>query len=137
MEWSDQLRILLDILIAAILGGVIGFEREKKDKPIGFRTNMLIAGASALLVALGKFVAFQMENSLDAASLGVDPTRIIHAIIVGVSFIGAGSILKSEQEETIKYLTTAATILFSAGLGIATSLRLYALAGGIALLGIG
>ncbi|PHN08633.1 MgtC/SapB family protein [Flavilitoribacter nigricans] len=136
MEWLDQLRILLDILIAAVLGGVIGFEREKKDKPIGFRTNMLIASAAALLVALGKFVAFQMENSLDSASLGVDPTRIIHAIIVGVSFIGAGSILKSEKEESIKYLTTAATILFSAGLGIAAGLQLYPLAVGITVLGL-
>lgn len=50
MELLQQLRILLDVFIAAVLGGFIGLEREYRDKPAGFRTNMVIAGASALFV---------------------------------------------------------------------------------------
>lgn len=140
MEWTTawewQLRVLLDVVIAVLLGGLLGIEREKKDKPAGFRTNMLVAAASALLLILGQHIAFDMQQSLNIEGLGVDPTRIIHAIIVGASFIGAGTIVKSPEEETIKYLTTAATILFSAGIGISVGLRLYILASGVTLIGI-
>lgn len=136
MGWELQLRALLDILIATLLGGLLGFERETKEKPAGFRTNMLIAGAAALLLILGKYIAGEMQATLNEESLGVDPTRIIHAIIVGVSFIGAGTIIKSPDDETIRYLTSAATILFSAGVGICTGLQLYILAGGVTLLGL-
>jgi putative Mg2+ transporter-C (MgtC) family protein len=131
-----QLWILLDVVIACILGGILGIEREKKEKPAGFRTNMFIAGASALLLSLGRFIANSMELELDPAALGVDPTRIIHAIIVGVSFIGAGTILKSSKEETVRYLTTAAMILFSAGAGISVALKLYVVAVGVTIIGL-
>lgn len=136
MEWQSELRILLDIAIATGLGGILGFEREKKDKPAGFRTNMLIAGGATLLLALGREITLQMQYSLPGETLGIDPTRIVHAIIVGVSFIGAGTIIKSTDNEKIHYLTTAATILFSAGIGIAVGLRLYLLAGGVTALGL-
>jgi putative Mg2+ transporter-C (MgtC) family protein len=136
MEWQAELRILLDITIATALGGVLGFEREKKDKPAGFRTNMLIAGGAALLLALGREIAIQMQQFLPSESLGVDPTRIVHAIIVGVSFIGAGTIIKSQDDEKIHYLTTAATILFSAGVGISVGLQLYVVAVGVTILGL-
>lgn len=136
MEWQTQLRILLDLAIACALGGLLGFEREEKDKPAGLRTNMLIAGGSALLLLLAQEVAAQMSISLSDESLGIDPTRIIHAIIVGVSFIGAGTIVKSPKEESIRYLTTAATILFSAGVGIAVGLRLYVVGVGVTIIGL-
>lgn len=136
MEITLQLRILLDVIIALVMGGVIGYERETKDKPAGFRTNMLISGASALLVSLGMYIANSMEMTLSDAALGVDPTRIIHAIIVGVSFIGAGTILKSSNEHTVKYLTTAATILFSSGAGMCVALHLYLLGAGVTILGL-
>ncbi len=136
MDFHFQLRILLDVFIAVMLGGALGLEREKNEKPLGIRTNMLIAGAAALLVALGRYMALEMEHNMPEDAMGVDPTRIIHAIIVGVSFIGAGSILKSPQEATVKYLTTAATILFSAGIGICAALGLYVLAVGIMILGL-
>lgn len=136
MAWQMQLRILLDILIATLLGGVLGFEREQKDKPAGLRTNMIIAGASTLLLILGENVAIDMQEVLGIEGLGIDPTRIIHAIIVGVSFLGAGTIMKSSEDNTIRFLTTAATILFSAGVGICVGMRLYILAGGVTLLGL-
>lgn len=132
-EAGLQGSILLKVLIAALLGGAIGFERESKDKPAGFRTNMIIAGASALLLTLGQFIASHMVEEFNDQALGIDPTRIIHAIIVGVSFIGAGTILKGKEEETVRYLTSAATILFSAGIGMAVGLDLYILAVGVPL----
>lgn len=134
MEMLQQLRILLDILIAMIVGGIIGLDREIKHKPAGFRTNMIIAGASALLLILGRYLIQVIKLDLNDQALGVDPTRIIQAIIVGVSFIGAGTILKSREEETVHYLTTAATILMSSAVGICVALHLYPLAVGLAVL---
>ena len=136
MTLIPQLWILLDVLIAVILGGILGYERESKEKPAGFRTNMLIAGTSALLLSLGRIVVNEMEVNVSDTALGVDPTRIIHAIIVGVSFIGAGTILESRDEDTIKYLTTAATILLSCAVGMAVALNQYVIAVGITLLGL-
>lgn len=136
LAWDWQLRVLLDVVIAILLGGLLGLEREKKDKPAGFRTNMLVAGAASLLLVLGQYIAEEMQQALILEGVSVDPTRIIHAIIVGASFIGAGTIIKSPKEETIKYLTTAATILFSAGIGISVGLRLYIIAIGVTLLGL-
>ena len=77
-----------------------------------------------------------MQGTLDAAALGVDPTRIVHAIIVGVSFIGAGTILKGGEKFEVRYLTTAASLLFSAGAGISMALELYWIAGGVTILGL-
>ena len=132
----SQLWVLRDVIIAMVLGGIIGYERERLDKPAGFRTNMLISGASALLLSLGKIVAIEIEGNMEAEAMGIDPTRIIHAIIVGVSFIGAGTILKSKQGETVRYLTTAATILLSCGVGVSVALKQYVIAVGVTILGI-
>lgn len=134
MQLDFQLKILLDVFIAMVLGAIIGFEREEKDKPAGLRTNMIIAGASALLLTLGRNIAQLMQFDLETQTLSVDPTRIIHAIIVGVSFIGAGTILKSNKEETVKYLTTSATILMSSATGICVALKLYVLGVGVTVL---
>ncbi len=136
MDYPTQLRYLLDIFIALVLGGLLGLEREKHDKPAGFRTQMLICGVSALLLILGQYIALEMQNDINREGFGVDPIRIVHAIIVGVSFIGAGTIIKSPEEHSIKYLTTAATILVSSGVGICVGLRLYVLAVGVTLLGL-
>jgi len=88
------------------------------------------------LLMLGEYLASDIQLYIDEEGIGVDPTRILHAIIVGVSFIGAGTIVKSPQKQTIKYLTTAATILFSAGIGISVGLQLYVVAVGLTVLGL-
>ncbi len=136
MDHPTQLRFLLDVFIAIVLGGLLGLEREKHDKPAGFRTHMLISGISALLLIIGRYIALDMQNYLNREGFGVDPIRIIQAIIVGISFIGAGTIIKSPEDKSIKYLTTAATILISSGVGMCVGLRLYVLAVGITLLGL-
>lgn len=125
--------MLLDVFIALVLGGLIGFEREKRDKPAGLRTHMLIAASSCLFLFLGVNISQSLSQELSGEAMGVDPTRILHAIIVGISFIGAGTILKSREGQEIRYLTTAATVLAAAAIGIAVGLHLYVLAVGATL----
>lgn len=130
---DTQLWLLLDVFIACVLSGAIGYEREVQAKPAGFRTHMIVGGASALLVGLADVsVAVNLPEYKEV--LDVDPIRIIQAIIIGISFIGAGTILKSSEERHVSYLTTSATILFSSGLGICVALRQYVLAVGVTIL---
>jgi putative Mg2+ transporter-C (MgtC) family protein len=128
MLWANQLFVLGRILLAMVLGGVIGFEREAADKPAGLRTHMLIGGASALLVALGNFVVTSFGQNIPVGNLRADPIRVIEAIIVGISFVGAGTIIRRERSDDVEGLTTAASVLFTTGVGIATALSLYVLA---------
>lgn len=130
---KSELMILLHVVIAAVLSGLIGLEREREDKPAGVRTNMLVGGAVALLVALGEIIVIRFRDLGLTEFINTDPTRVIQAIIVGISFIGAGMVLQIAEEHKIKYLTTSATILFSSGIGISVALRQYILAVGITL----
>ncbi len=130
---DNQLLILLHVIIAAFLSGFIGYERERGDKPAGIRTQMIVGGSVALLVSLGEVITIHFQNAGLAQYISTDPTRIIQAIIVGISFIGAGTVLQIQQEYKIKYLTTAATILFSTGIGISVALKQYVLAVGVTL----
>ena len=130
---KTELILLLHVVIASLLAGLVGLEREARDKPAGMRTNMMVGGAVALLVTLGEvivkhFIAVGLGDYIRA-----DPTRIIQAVVVGISFIGAGMVLQIATKEKIKYLTTAATILFSSGIGISVALRQYYLAVGVTL----
>ena len=126
-----ELTVLLHVVIASVLSGLIGIEREKVDKPAGVRTNMLVGGAVSLLVALGEIIVVHFHEAGLSEFISTDPTRIIQAIIVGISFIGAGMVLQIANEYKIKYLTTAATILFSTGIGISVALRQYVIAIGV------
>ncbi len=126
-----ELNILLHVVIAALLCGIIGYEREKEDKPAGIKTNMVVGGAVALLVSLGEVIVAHFDEVGFNEFISMDPTRIIQAIIVGISFIGAGIVLQIETEYKIKYLTTASIILFSTGIGIAVALNQYVLAVGV------
>lgn len=126
-----ELKILLHVIIAAVLSGLIGIEREAVNKPAGLRTNMLVGGAVALLVTLGEIIVVHFRELGLTEVTSTDPIRIIQAIIVGISFIGAGMVLQITDEYKIKYLTTAATILFSTGIGISVALHQYILAVGI------
>ena len=112
-DWRSQLEIIAEVGLAMLLGGLIGFERESADKPAGFRTHMLVAGAATLLVGLGDalLTSFDVETGTQIVS---DPIRIVEAIITGVSFLGAGTIFRSERGETVRGLTTAASLLLSA-----------------------
>jgi putative Mg2+ transporter-C (MgtC) family protein len=122
MQFDVQVIALGEILLAMVLGGAIGFERELAGKPAGLRTHMLVAGAAALFVALGNIVVATFLKSLPSDAIRSDPIRIIQAIIVGISFLGAGTIFRSPEEEHVVGLTTSAAVLFTAGIGIAVGL---------------
>ena len=122
-----ELSVLMRVIVAIILGGLVGWEREHEGKPAGVRTHMLVAGASALLTGLGEFI-IGMYGPEDAGIVMADPIRILNAIIVGVSFLVAGTIIQVEAKERVKHLTTAASILFVAAIGITAGLELYILA---------
>ena len=135
MDLLNELHILLNVLIASILSGIIGLEREFYAKPAGTKTNMIVGGSVALLVSLGKLITVYFNKAnLGNDMVEVDPTRVIQAIIVGISFIGAGTVLQIKSEQKIKYLTTASVILFSTGVSIAVALHHYVLAVGCTLL---
>jgi putative Mg2+ transporter-C (MgtC) family protein len=124
----NEFQMVWHIVLAAVLSGLVGLERERTDKPAGFRTHMIVGGAAALFVLLGEkiILEFQDPDRLEPL-VEADPIRIIQAIIIGVSFIGAGTVLQIESDYKIKFLTTAATILFATGIGIAVALEQYIL----------
>ncbi len=132
--FAEQMKILMNVAIAVVLCGIVGYEREVSDKPAGIRTNMIVGGSVALMVSLGEVIVMHFQASGLAEYITTDPNRVIQAIIMGVSFIGAGTVLQIQKESRIKYLTTAATIFFSSGIGIAIALEQYYLATGITFL---
>jgi len=113
-----ELQILAYVGLAMLLGAAIGFEREIEDKPAGLRTHMLVAGAAALLVALGDVVVRHFDVYLGTELVCSDPVRIVEAVITGVSFLGAGTIIRHRSKRQIEGLTTAASILLTAGVGV-------------------
>ena len=135
MNWAMQFEIIGEVALAMLLGGVIGFEREMADKPAGFRTQMLVAGAAALLVGLGDALLLRFLSE-GKANVTADPIRIVEAIVTGISFLGAGTIFRRSSSEQVQGLTTAASILLCAAVGISVALRQFVLAVGVTLLAL-
>lgn len=128
----EELDILFKVIVAVCMGGLIGIERELSHKPAGIRTHMFVAGAATLLLSISAVLIEQFASVHGGVSS--DPVRVIEAIVVGISFIGAGTVLKSTSSHHVYYLTTAASILFAAAIGITVGLELYGLAGAITIL---
>lgn len=105
-------RILTRLLLAALLGGVLGYEREHKGKAAGIRTHMLVAMGSALFVLVPQLGGMG----------GDDLSRITQGIVTGIGFLGAGAIIKHRSEEDVQGLTTAAGIWMTAAIGVACGL---------------
>ncbi len=135
-QWNSQWEILLNVLIAMVLGGLIGLERELAKKPAGFRTLMLVTGASAMLVGITDILIAHFIIDANENFVCADPVRIVGAIITGISFLGAGTIFRSGSKEGIEGLTTAASILICSVIGISVSLNLWILSVGITLFSI-
>ena len=106
--------ILLRLVIAALAGGIIGFERKKVHKPAGIRTLMLVSIGAAL------FTIVSVEAFTDG-----DPSKIIAGIVTGIGFLGAGTIFRAENQ--VKGLTTAASMWAVAAIGITAGLGEYTL----------
>ncbi len=111
-------RVLLRVIAATLLGAIVGFERETAGKPAGLRTHILVCLGTAVIV----LACSGARMDLDGLS------RVIQGIVTGIGFIGAGSILKLDEERDIQGLTTAAGIWMTAGIGVACGLGTLGLA---------
>jgi putative Mg2+ transporter-C (MgtC) family protein len=120
--YQVQFWILAYVGLAMLLGAAIGLERELEDKPAGLRTHMLVAGAAALLVALSDVTIEHFNVALGSELVRSDPIRIIQAVVTGVSFLGAGTIIRRSSARQVEGLTTAASILFAAAVGVCVAL---------------
>jgi putative Mg2+ transporter-C (MgtC) family protein len=130
---QPQLQILAYVALAMFLGGLVGLDREAARKPAGLRTHMLVSGAAALLVLLGHVMVKNYDTKL-ASLLTSDPIRIIEAVITGVSFLGAGTIIRNRDAGQVEGLTTAASLLLAAAIGISVALAQFVVALGLTIL---
>lgn len=128
MEFDLIWTPIIKVVFAMFLGGLMGLERELASKPAGLRTHMLVAGAASLLVVLGDVMIINYGGSPFVEAIQADPIRIMEAIITGISFLGAGTIIFRNRDESVEGLTTAASILFAASIGITVALQRYLLA---------
>ncbi|HXG82597.1 MAG TPA: MgtC/SapB family protein [Pyrinomonadaceae bacterium] len=110
---AEQLaRVVIRMIAAALLGAVIGFEREKAGKAAGLRTHILVALGTCV------FVLACSGSGMDSDGL----SRVVQGLVTGIGFLGAGSILKLNEERDIQGLTTAAGIWMTAAIGVAVGL---------------
>ncbi len=115
--------ISFKLLLAVILGGLIGLERDIRGRTAGLRTHILVCVGSCLFMLVSTYI-YEVYHSYNVNSvLRIDPARIAAQIITGIGFIGAGTILRSGA--SIRGLTTAGSIWVCAGIGMATGLSYY------------
>jgi putative Mg2+ transporter-C (MgtC) family protein len=124
--------IAIRLLIAAVLGAMIGFEREMNTAEAGLRTHILVCVAAALFTIL----AFEIFHTIEGGPNGpqADPIRAVEAVTAGIAFLGAGAIFRSGG--TVQGLTTGAGMWLAGAVGVATALGYYIIAFGVALLAV-
>jgi len=134
MDWMNWLagestalapvELFLRLLIAALFGALIGFDRQLKNKPAGLRTHTLVALASALFT----LITFELYAELGGSSnsSNADPIRIIEAVTSGVAFLAAGAIIRSGRN--VHGLTTGANMWLAGAIGVACGAGYYVLA---------
>jgi putative Mg2+ transporter-C (MgtC) family protein len=119
LGWGDN---LIRLAVAAALGGLIGLEREMRDREAGFRTHLLVCVGSALFTIVSAYGFRDFLTSGDQV-VRADPTRIAAQIVTGIGFLGAGAIIR--QGLSVRGLTTAATLWVAAAIGIACGAGYY------------
>jgi putative Mg2+ transporter-C (MgtC) family protein len=117
-----QIHDVLAMLLSTVLGTIVGWERQMGRKPAGLRTHTLVCLGSTMFVLMAPHAmrSFGMTQ--------FDPTRIIHGVVTGVGFLGAGSIMR--QEGYVAGLTTAASVWIVSAIGVAVGVHAYTLAVG-------
>ncbi len=131
---QPELYVLFQAMIALLLGGALGWEREVAGKWAGLRTHMLVCLAAMLFVKVGQFLIVDSQAALSSDTLRTDPVRMIEATVAGISFLGAGIIFRDPKRSMAVGLTTAASILAVAPIGIAVAIERYVLATGATVL---
>lgn len=123
LSWWE---IALRLLMAAVLGGVIGANRERREWAAGLRTHMLVSVGAALAIIVS---AFGFTDILGTPNVILDPSRIAAQVVSGIGFLGAGTILFMQREQVVRGLTTAAGLWAVAAVGLAAGSGMYAAAG--------
>lgn len=124
-----EVLIVMRVGLAMLLAAFIGIEREFATDSAGLRTHMLIAGAAALIVGLGRLVAADFTDERYRELVRIEPLQLISAVVAAVGFVGAGTILKKDADKVLG-LTTAASLLMVAAIGVASGLNHFVLAAG-------
>ena len=122
LNWDES---LLRLALAAALGGLIGIERELREREAGLRTHMLVSVGSALFTIVSAY-GFHSFLTSGASVVRADPTRIAAQIVTGIGFLGAGAIIR--QGFSVRGLTTAATLWVVAAVGLAAGAGYYSVA---------
>lgn len=128
---DSQLKIIFQLLLAVLLGGALGLEREYKRKEAGLRTYILVSLGAALFT----IISFEANKLLASNQIVGDPLRVIQAVAIGIGFLGAGLII--QRQFRIEGLTTAAGLWVAAAIGIAVGIQLYIIATFVTFLVIG
>jgi putative Mg2+ transporter-C (MgtC) family protein len=137
IDWWQQLHWFGLLLLSTLLGGAIGLERELHGKPAGLRTHIFISLAATLFMLLGQSLVAQFAGMASSSGeVAADPTRIMHAVVVGISFIGAGTIIRPVDDGRVAGLTTAASIWLVAAVGIGVAIGQWVLAIGVTLIAL-
>ncbi len=125
----DYIVVLERLIVGVIVGGLVGYEREFKNSPAGFRTHMLVCLGATIISLIAEYdlqkIMIIAQNPMYAEVLKVDTSRLGAQVISGVGFLGAGTILRDKG--SVRGLTTAATLWTVACLGLAVGRGLYAL----------
>ena len=130
MPIDAQIHVLLQALCAAVLGGILGWEREAAGKWAGLRTHMLVCISVVFFVQLGQHLTAGSTPVDTSQTARGDPVRIIEALATCIAFLGAGTIIRDRDTETARGLTTAASLLITASIGVAVALDCYLIAAG-------
>ena len=109
--------VLGKLFVAAILGGIIGWERHKRGRPAGLRTHLLVCIGVTLMMLVSEHIFLKYQGYGHNSVLRIDPARIAAQVVTGIGFLGAGTIMRSRA--SIRGLTTAASLWVVAGIGLA------------------
>ena len=114
---------IVKLLIAAVLGGVIGWERERRGRPAGLRTHILVCVGVTLMMVVSEHIFERYKTFAADSIVRVDPARIAAQVVTGIGFLGAGTIMRFRT--TVRGLTTAASLWVVAGIGLAVGSSCY------------
>jgi len=130
-SWPEalaDLRVVVRIAVAAFLVAPLGWERERKDRPAGLRTHILVGVSAALLVSIARPLVDAVGG--DSRSLQYDPLRVLEAVMAGIAFLGAGTIVVRRDEGAVQGLTTAGSLLAAATIGLTVGIERWVMAAG-------
>src|SRR6266550_3244327 len=129
---GNDAELLLRVLIAGLLSGLLGWERQSAGKPAGFRTLLLVGMAACLFVVAGEAAALSYPAS--TTSIRIEPFALIQAVAVGIGFLGSGVVFLSKDGSHVIGVTTAASIWATAAVGLTVGFGRYLLATGTTIL---